>query len=128
MLYLFVSFSFNLWIAVFNKTRRPVFDANLDTYEALHERSPFAVDSICMVAARVRDGGGMDNFLRKLGTLNIIVSGKSSELYLKCLEEVQAISSATLFAPVVRSETVQSMSSSFFECIRSAIQSLFYLS
>ena len=38
---------------------RPVFDANLDTYEALHERSPFAVDCICMVAARVRDGGGM---------------------------------------------------------------------
>lgn len=57
----------------------------------------------------------------KLGTLNITVSGKSSELYLKCLEEVQAISSATLFKPVVRSETVQSMSSSFFECIRSLL-------
>jgi hypothetical protein len=37
---------------------RPVFDANMDTYESLHERSPFAVDAICMVAARVRDGGG----------------------------------------------------------------------
>ena len=61
-------------------------------------------------------------FFGKIGythTLNITVSGKSSELYLKCLEEVQAISSATLFAPVVRNETVQSMSSSFFECIRS---------
>ena len=46
----------------FNKSQRPVFDANLDTYEALHERSPFAVDCICMVAARVRDGGGMDIF------------------------------------------------------------------
>ena len=53
-------------------------------------------------------------FLVALGTLTITVSGKSSELYLKCLEEVQAISSATLFAPVVRSETVQSMSLSFF--------------
>ena len=36
----------------------PVFDANVDTYDALHERSPFAVDVICMVAAKVRDGGG----------------------------------------------------------------------
>ncbi len=36
----------------------PVFDAGVDTYDALHERSPFAVDCICMVAAKVRDGGG----------------------------------------------------------------------
>ena len=36
----------------------PVFDVHTDTYDALHERSPFAVDCICMVAARVRDGGG----------------------------------------------------------------------
>lgn len=60
-------------------------------------------------------------FLVTLGTLTITVSGKSSELYLKCLEEVQAISSATLFAPVVRSETVQSMSLSFFGCRRSLL-------
>lgn len=39
----------------------PVFDANVDTYDNLHERSPFAVDCICMVAARVRDGGGKVN-------------------------------------------------------------------
>ncbi|KAF8973572.1 hypothetical protein BDZ97DRAFT_1690763 [Flammula alnicola] len=70
----------------------PVFDSNTDTYDALHERSPFAVDTICMVAARVRDGGG-----------------KMSDIHRRCLEEVQAISSATLFAPVVRSEAVQSM-------------------
>ena len=63
-----------------------------------------------MVAARVRDGGGMNIYFFKLGSLNITVSGKSSELYLKCLEEVQTISSATLFAPVLQSETVQSMS------------------
>ena len=37
----------------------PVFDANSDTYDTLHERSPLAVNCICMVAARVRDGGGM---------------------------------------------------------------------
>ncbi|KAF8167734.1 hypothetical protein B0H34DRAFT_682848 [Crassisporium funariophilum] len=70
----------------------PVFDSNIDTYDALHERSPFAVDCICMVAARVRDRGG-----------------KPSEIHLRCLEEVQAISSATLFVPVMRSEAVQSM-------------------
>jgi hypothetical protein len=36
----------------------PVFDCQVDTFDALHERSPFAVDAICMVAARVKDGGG----------------------------------------------------------------------
>ncbi|KIP12047.1 hypothetical protein PHLGIDRAFT_27644 [Phlebiopsis gigantea 11061_1 CR5-6] len=70
----------------------PVFDANIDTYEALHERSPFAVDCICMVAARVRDGGG-----------------EPSETFLKCQEEVQAISCASLFSPVMRQEAVQAM-------------------
>ncbi|KAI0652053.1 hypothetical protein C8Q79DRAFT_1080999 [Trametes meyenii] len=70
----------------------PVFDANVDTYDALHERSPFAVDCICMVAAKVRDGGG-----------------NPSEVFLKCLEEVQAISCATLFSPVTRQEAVQAM-------------------
>ncbi|OSD03279.1 hypothetical protein PYCCODRAFT_1434695 [Trametes coccinea BRFM310] len=70
----------------------PVFDASVDTYDALHERSPFAVDVICMVAAKVRDGGG-----------------NPSEVFLKCLEEVQAISCATLFSPVTRQEAVQAM-------------------
>lgn len=36
----------------------PVFDCQIDTFDGLHERSPFAVDAICTVAARVRDGGG----------------------------------------------------------------------
>lgn len=35
--------------------------------------------------------------------------GKPSETYLKCLEEVQAISCATLFVPVSKVEAVQSM-------------------
>ncbi|KAI0094371.1 hypothetical protein BDY19DRAFT_912476 [Irpex rosettiformis] len=69
-----------------------VFDANVDTYDALHERSPFAVNCICMVAARVRDGGG-----------------EPSDTFLKCQEEVQTISCATLFSPVVRQEAVQAM-------------------
>ncbi|KAG6885401.1 hypothetical protein C0993_002134 [Termitomyces sp. T159_Od127] len=70
----------------------PVFDEVHDTFDALHERSPFAVDCICMVAARVRDGGET-----------------ASEVYTRILEEVQAISCATLFAPVMRSEAVQAM-------------------
>jgi hypothetical protein len=44
----------------------PVFDAKTDTYDILHERSPFAVDCICMVAARVRDGGTFSKFLRAM--------------------------------------------------------------
>ena len=72
---------------------RPVFDPHVDTFDELHRRSPFAVDAICMVAAGVRDGGG-----------------KPSETYLRCLEEVQSISCATLFSPVTRFEAVQSMS------------------
>ncbi|KAI0079627.1 hypothetical protein K474DRAFT_1591918 [Panus rudis PR-1116 ss-1] len=70
----------------------PVFDAHVDTFDALHERSPFAVDCICMVAAKVRDGGG-----------------DPSEVFLRCQEEVQAISCATLFSPVARQEAVQAM-------------------
>ncbi|KAF9270061.1 hypothetical protein L218DRAFT_952259 [Marasmius fiardii PR-910] len=70
----------------------PVFDSNTDTYELLHERSPFAVNCICMVASRVRDGGG-----------------KQSEISRKCLDEVQSISCATLFLPVNRVEAVQAM-------------------
>lgn len=70
----------------------PVFDSATDTYDALHKRSPFCVDAICMVAAKVRDGGG-----------------PPSETYKKCLKEVQNITCATLFAPVVRQEAVQAM-------------------
>lgn len=40
----------------------PVFDSGFDTFESLHERSPFAFDCICYVAAKVRDGGGRRSF------------------------------------------------------------------
>ena len=91
----------------------PVFDSAVDTFASLHERSPFAVDSICMVAARVRDGGGKTSCPCR-GT-NVakpifISSGKPSDVYTKCLQEVQTISCATLFAPVLRVEAVQAMS------------------
>lgn len=36
----------------------PVFDEHYDTYESLRQRSPFAFNCICMVATKVRDGGG----------------------------------------------------------------------
>ncbi|CAE6484908.1 unnamed protein product [Rhizoctonia solani] len=68
----------------------PVFDMAVDTYDALHSRSPFCVNTICMVAARVRDGG-------------------ESETYQKCRQEVEDISRHTLFTPVVRQEAVQAM-------------------
>ncbi|QRV97650.1 Fungal Zn(2)-Cys(6) binuclear cluster domain [Ceratobasidium sp. AG-Ba] len=68
----------------------PVFDMAVDTYDALHLRSPFCVNTICMVAARVRDGG-------------------DSDTYQKCRAEVEEISRHTLFTPVARQEAVQAM-------------------
>lgn len=57
---LFCEYSISItFLPKLNYIQRPVFDCNVDTYDALRERSPFAVDCICMVAARVRDGGGM---------------------------------------------------------------------
>ena len=44
------------------------------------------------------------------GGLSSGVVGKPSETFLKCQEEVQAISCATLFSPVIRQEPVQAMS------------------
>lgn len=90
---------------------RPVFNHEMDTYDSLHERSPFAVDAICMVAARVRDAGGNISTSHLVIDLTFIFySGKPSEVHLKLLEEVQNIARATLFAPVVRAEAVQAMS------------------
>lgn len=42
--------------------------------------------------------------------------GPPSETYLKCQEEVQAISCATLFSPVTRQEAVQAMSTISDHC------------
>ncbi|KAG8930090.1 hypothetical protein FRC02_004620 [Tulasnella sp. 418] len=70
----------------------PVFDPETDSFEALHKRSPFCVNAICMVAAKVRDGGG-----------------PPSHTYKTCLDEVRSITGATLFSPVVRQEVVQAM-------------------
>lgn len=42
-------------------------------------------------------------------SLSGIFAGNPSDVFLKCLEEVQAISCATLFSPVTRQEAVQAM-------------------
>jgi len=91
---------------------RPVFDAATDTYDALHERSPFAVTAICMVAARVRDGGGQccKPLESMMQTEGFVLATTPSEVHLKCLQKVRGISSATLFAPVSHCEAVQAMS------------------
>ncbi len=68
-----------------------------------------------MVAARVRDGGGEISCPcpgRHAVNPIFAFSGKPSEVYTKCLQEVQTISCATLFAPVLRVEAVQAMSAS----------------
>ena len=89
----------------------PVFDANTDTYDTLHDRSPFAVNCICMVAARVRDGGGKCSCHPCFTPIiDEIFTGKASETYKKVLEEVHEISRASLFTPVTRHEAVQAMS------------------
>ena len=49
---------------------------------------------------------------QKRATTYTSSSGKPSEVYTKCLQEVQTISCATLFAPVIRVEAVQAMSAS----------------
>lgn len=64
-----------------------------------------------MVAARVRDGGG--KFSAKSFASQLIVADQASETYNRILEEVQAISCATLFAPVMSNEAVQAMSTLF---------------
>jgi hypothetical protein len=68
-----------------------------------------------MVAARVRDGGGDRCCARQRSAANcpVVFTGKPSDVYDKCLQEVQSISCATLFAPVLRVEAVQAMSTLF---------------
>ena len=45
-----------------------------------------------------------------------LLTGNPSEIFLKCLEEVQAISCATLFSPVARQEAVQAMGKLYVLC------------
>lgn len=63
-----------------------------------------------MVGSRVRDGGGRWYLYALLGSPDIFLTGKASETYTRCLDAVQNISRATLFAPVTRVEAVRAMS------------------
>ena len=65
----------------------PVFDAKVDTYDVLHRRSPFCVNAICMVAAKVKNGGSefpnlldssalIHSFIRRLTTFCLILELK----------------------------------------------------
>ncbi|ELU38811.1 hypothetical protein AG1IA_07159 [Rhizoctonia solani AG-1 IA] len=78
----------------------------VDTYDALHSRSPFCVNTICMVAARyVRL-----HLLPPIVAHSVLQGSRWwSETYQKCRAEVEEISRHTLFTPVVRQEAVQAM-------------------
>lgn len=51
-----------------------------------------------------------------IALFSLTSQGPPSDTYIKCLEEVQTISCATLFAPVTRQEAVQAMSKSWTVC------------
>jgi hypothetical protein len=91
----------------------PVFDQNYDTYDALHDRSPFAVNVICMVAALIRDKGSECSFCFHHVHVSFFTEEPSST-YKSCQNEVHEISQATLFSPVTRLEAIQSMSTAIF--------------
>lgn len=73
-----------------------------------------------MVAARVRDGGG--ELTAKPISSRLTIVEQASETYNRILEEVQAISCATLFAPVISNEAVQAMS--YVDLFRHFLRSL----
>ena len=70
----------------------PCFDPEVDTFESLRKRSPFAITVLVMVGAKVTDAGGA-----------------VSELQQKCKEHAEHIGMSTLFSPVARIEVVQAM-------------------
>ncbi|CDZ97001.1 fungal specific transcription factor domain protein [Phaffia rhodozyma] len=68
----------------------PLFDPAYDTFESLRDRTPFTVDVILAVAAKIRGGNG------PLGPSFRAAS-----------DEAHGIARSTLFGPVVRKEAVQ---------------------
>ena len=70
----------------------PLFDPKHDTFEELRKRSPFCVTVICMVAARVKDGGGAP-----------------SQTYLDCQREAREIAKNSMFLQMTRREAVQAL-------------------
>ncbi|GMK57174.1 hypothetical protein CspeluHIS016_0400080 [Cutaneotrichosporon spelunceum] len=70
----------------------PIFDPEVDTWESLCERSPFAVTAIIMVGSKIEDAGGPPSCLQTL-----------------CREHAEMIGMHTLFTPVARIEVLQAM-------------------
>lgn len=70
----------------------PLFDPAYDTYEELRKRSPFCVTVICMVAARVWDGGN-----------------PPSKTYVDCQREARDIAKNSMFLQMTRKEAVQAL-------------------
>ncbi|WRT65986.1 uncharacterized protein IL334_002937 [Kwoniella shivajii] len=70
----------------------PLWDKSYDTYEEYIVRTPFSMDGLLAVAAKIRAGNG------PLG-----------QTFHRCLEEAQGIARSTLFGPIVRKEAVMAM-------------------
>ncbi|KLT44131.1 hypothetical protein CC85DRAFT_283918 [Cutaneotrichosporon oleaginosum] len=70
----------------------PIFDPDVDTWDSLCERSPFAVTAIVMVGSKIEDAGGPPSALQK-----------------QCREHAEKIGMHTLFTPVARIEVLQAM-------------------
>ncbi|BEI86267.1 hypothetical protein CcaverHIS002_0605540 [Cutaneotrichosporon cavernicola] len=70
----------------------PIFDPEVDTWESLCERSPFAVTAIVMVGSKIEDAGS-----------------PPSALQTQCREHAEMIGMHTLFTPVARIEVLQAM-------------------
>jgi hypothetical protein len=67
----------------------PLFDASYDTFDDLRVRTPFTLNGLLAIAAKVRAG-----------------PGPTDETFKVCLSEAQGIARSTLFGPVVQKECV----------------------
>ncbi|CAD6573450.1 MAG: hypothetical protein TREMPRED_000828 [Tremellales sp. Tagirdzhanova-0007] len=70
----------------------PCFAPEIDTFESLRARSPFAITTLIMVGAKVMDA-----------------AGPVSDLQRQCREHAEKIGMSTLFTPIARLEVVQAM-------------------
>lgn len=90
----------------------PLFDQTYDTFDDLRVRTPFTLDALLAIAAKVRAG-----------------PNPPGEVFRVCLAEAQGIARSTLFGPIVQKECVPvnfalsvraaikaDVSSSFFSC------------
>lgn len=67
----------------------PLFDQTYDTFDDLRVRTPFTLDALLAIAAKVRAG-----------------PNPPGEVFRVCLAEAQGIARSTLFGPIVQKECV----------------------